>query len=66
MALIDEGLTAVDGWTGSRIKSLRELRGWTQQELAHELGVSLASLWAWETDQRPANKTVCKLLDLLE
>lgn len=37
----------MDGW-GSRLRKCREERGLTQQALAGELGVRIATLIAWE------------------
>jgi|TARA_R110000744_G_scaffold341259_1_gene446528 transcriptional regulator with XRE-family HTH domain len=53
-------------WGGSQLRSLRQRRGWTQSDLAHELGISLGTLWAWETDRRPVNRSAVRLLDLIE
>ena len=44
-----------------KIKKLREARGLSQQELASELGVSLASIKNWES-----NKTRIKLSNALK
>ena len=33
---------------GMRIKYLRKLKGWSQEDLARELGVSFASVNRWE------------------
>lgn len=32
----------------SRVKSLRLVKGWTQEDLARELGVSLSTVQRWE------------------
>ena len=34
---------------GQRIKSLRNAKGWTQQQLADKIGIKRASLTQWET-----------------
>ena len=33
---------------GRKIKELRALKGWTQEELARKVGVSLSSVQRWE------------------
>jgi putative transcriptional regulator len=30
------------------VKKLRKKRGWTQEDLAHEIGVSLSTVQRWE------------------
>ena len=52
--------------TGTALRQLRTDRGWTQADLAHELGIALGTLWAWESDRRPVNRTAARLLDLIE
>jgi transcriptional regulator with XRE-family HTH domain len=37
---------------GKRIGDLRRDRGWTQQQLADAVGVSVRTLQSWEIDQR--------------
>jgi len=37
---------------GGRLRSLREERGWTQVELAQQLGVTGAAIGMWENDRR--------------
>ncbi len=34
---------------GRRIKTLRKTLGWSQEDLARELGVSLSTVQRWET-----------------
>jgi transcriptional regulator with XRE-family HTH domain len=34
---------------GARIKEVRQERGWTQDQLAHEVGVSRSAVAQWET-----------------
>ena len=33
---------------GRKVKKLRSLHGWTQEDLAREVGVSLSSVQRWE------------------
>jgi len=53
---------------GRRIKTLREARGWTQQELAEKADVSRSDISLWETGkQRPSPPKavkVCRSLDI--
>jgi ribosome-binding protein aMBF1 (putative translation factor) len=34
-----------------RVKELRRRRGWAQEDLAREIGVSLSTVQRWETKQ---------------
>ena len=34
---------------GKKIKVLRKIRGWSQEDLAREIGVSLSTVQRWET-----------------
>lgn len=38
-------------WTGSKIRDARAHKGWTQRELANQLGASVRSVAAWERDE---------------
>ncbi|MBW5448397.1 helix-turn-helix domain-containing protein [Cohnella sp. CFH 77786] len=50
---------------GSRIASLRDQRGWTQEELASSLGISRAALSHYEKNRRePDTETLSKVADL--
>ena len=52
---------------GSRIKRLRNARGFTMRGLAEQVGVSKPTLWKWEGDQvRPRHETMQRLADELE
>ena len=51
---------------GKKLKELRECRGWTQEELAQETGISRVSLARMETDvQVPSWPTVLALAKAL-
>ena len=39
--------------TGGRLRALRRRRGWTQKELARELGVDPTALQSWEGGGEP-------------
>ncbi len=49
-----------------KIRALREKRGWSQEDLAREIGVSLSTIQRWETrDYKPsrlAHRELSKLL----
>jgi transcriptional regulator with XRE-family HTH domain len=42
---------AMSGSVGNRIRSTRVARGWTQDQLAVEVGVSRSAVAQWETDR---------------
>lgn len=43
-------------WTKEQIRRARERKGWSQEELAEELGVSVTSVSSWERGvARPRN-----------
>lgn len=51
---------------GGRIKAARLARGWTQQQLAQELGIAVMSISRWERGiTRPAAEQEAKLAHLL-
>ena len=68
----DNGSAAANGATantlGSRIREAREHRGLSHEELALNMGIEVASLMAWEADERPprANRLnmLCGMLDV--
>ncbi|MFC5701747.1 helix-turn-helix domain-containing protein [Cohnella faecalis] len=52
---------------GTRIASLRDQRGWTQEELSSSLGISRAALSHYEKNRRePDADTLTKLADLFQ
>ncbi len=52
---------------GSRIKRLRNARGFTMRGLAENVGVSKPTLWKWEGDQvRPRHETMQRLAEELD
>lgn len=57
----------MDTCLGSRIKCFRELRGFSQEELAHYCGVSTAAVSNWETGKlRPTGINIEKLVSALK
>ena len=42
--------------TGRQLRRARERRGWTQEELAAQLGVTFRSVGNWERGEVPANR----------
>jgi transcriptional regulator with XRE-family HTH domain len=57
----------MDETMGTRIRTLREAKGLTQQQLADELGVTKGAVSAWETGyaENIRLQTFLKLLDVL-
>lgn len=52
---------------GARIKALREERGWSQERLAEEAGVSARTVWAVEKGESiPQPKKLRAILDALD
>jgi DNA-binding transcriptional regulator YiaG len=49
-----------------RIKLLRTQMGWSQRELARNLGVSPSAVAHWETGEREISGPVQKLLEIFE
>jgi transcriptional regulator with XRE-family HTH domain len=44
----------------------RKSKGWTQTDLAHQVGVSLAAVQAWERGAEPRPKRIAQLAALFE
>lgn len=56
----------VSGSTGTRIRALRDAKGWKQDRLADELGVHLSAVSHWERGQSvPDMHHLTPLADLL-
>lgn len=52
--------------TGDRIAKKRHERGWTQRELAQQIGLNIKSIKDWESGvSLPSAKTIIKLCQLL-
>ena len=50
--------------TPTQVRKARQRLGWTQQEMADALGVSLRTIKHWEAGTRNMSKPVLKLLEL--
>ncbi len=48
--------------SGQRLKFMRKQQGWTQEELANELGVTRTMIYKYETDALPLNDSVTEKL----
>ncbi|RLC64891.1 MAG: transcriptional regulator [Chloroflexi bacterium] len=47
-----------------RVRTLRKSLGWSQEKMAHEIGVSLATYSRWERGKcAPASSAMLKLLE---
>jgi len=52
---------------GEKIKQFREAEGWTQAQLAHEMGVHVNTVSAWETGSSyPRWETVVEIFEFFE
>ncbi|MDF1748435.1 MAG: helix-turn-helix transcriptional regulator [Alphaproteobacteria bacterium] len=55
-----------DSGMGQRIKEARETLGWSQDELAHRMGVTLETITGWESDDRdPRSNRIITLAGVL-
>ncbi len=48
-----------------RIKELRQLMGWTQEDLAREIGISLSTIQRWEKQGSKINRLTRRELERL-
>lgn len=55
-----------DDFDGARIKQLRDDLNMTQENFAHEIGVTFATVNRWENGRTTPNKVAQKVLLLLE
>src|SRR5437867_1457660 len=59
-------VTGPDTWIAARIRAGRELRGWTQSELADRLGKTQTAVSYWESARRtPSVPDLLELADVL-
>jgi putative transcriptional regulator len=51
----------------NKIRQCRDIKGWTQEQLARNLGVSLNTVQRWESGKtRPSPLAIEKLQEILE
>ncbi len=48
-----------------KVKRLRKKKKWTQEDLAHEIGVSLSTVQRWERQGGKPIRIVARVLDRL-
>jgi len=53
------------GWTGGRVKALREFAGWSQQELADHLSMRQQTISEWETGKYTPRRSTGVLLEFV-
>ncbi len=53
------------GWSADEIKNLRQYVGWSQQELADELGVRQQTVSDWELGIHTSRRSMGKLLQMV-
>ncbi len=53
------------GWSGERVKALREFAGWSQQELADQLGMRQQTISEWETGKYDPRHSSSVLLEFI-
>ena len=55
-----------NGMDGAEIRTLRKERGQTQEEFAHEVGVTFATVNRWENGKSKPSRLALKILDALK
>jgi len=53
------------GWSAAEIKALRDFAGWSQQELADQLGVRQQTVSDWELGIHTSRRSMGKLLQVV-
>ncbi len=53
------------GWGGGHVKALREFAGWSQQELADQLGMRQQTVSEWETGKYTPRRSTGVLLEFI-
>ncbi len=53
------------GWSGEQVKALREFAGWSQQELADQLGMRQQTISEWETGKYNPRRSTGVLLEFV-
>ena len=51
--------------TADKVRELRRVRGWSQQQLAERLGVALPTVNRWENEGREPIRSIRQALDRL-
>ena len=51
--------------TADKVRELRRVRGWSQQQLAERLGVALPTVNRWENEWREPIRSIRQSLDRL-
>lgn len=54
---------ARSGWSPTRIKTLREDLGLTQEQFAQRIGVASATVSKWECEEHAPTRLACQKLD---
>jgi transcriptional regulator with XRE-family HTH domain len=55
------------GFDGSRLRALREKRGYSQQDLAEKIDASLQQIWRWEQNKNdPTGDFITRLAQALD
>jgi len=53
------------GWSAERVKALREFAGWSQQDLADQLGMRQQTISEWETGKYGPRRSSSVLLEFI-
>jgi DNA-binding XRE family transcriptional regulator len=53
------------GWSGEKVKALREFAGWSQQEMADHLGMRQQTISEWETGKYQPRRSTGVLLEFI-
>jgi len=53
------------GWSGEQVKALREFAGWSQQQLADQLGMRQQTISEWETGKYRPRRSTSVLLEFI-
>ncbi len=52
-------------WLKVKVKELRKKRGWAQEDLSREIGVSLSTVQRWERQGGKPTRLACRELQKL-
>jgi DNA-binding XRE family transcriptional regulator len=53
------------GWSGDQVRALREFAGWSQQDLADQLGMRQQTISEWETGKYHPRRSTGVLLEFI-